>query len=116
MKGCLSILGGISRGTEKHCMSLEEAGLLPTIFDIFDATKTERDFAEIMIYIIGNLIPASSTWRIYFMGKNFHNIILSYLKFALKNEENLILHRRICWCLSNLARDYYDAIQHKGSS
>lgn len=107
------MLCAISRGTEKHCMSLEEANLLPVIFDIFAATKTERDIAEIMIYTIGNLTPASPSWRIYFMSKDFHNIILSYLKFAPKTPENLILHRRICWCVSNLSRDYFDSMQNK---
>lgn len=50
------------------------------------------------------------------MQRDFHNTIFGYLKFAPKNQENLILHRRICWCLSNFTRDYVSVQQNKGST
>ncbi|KAL4481256.1 hypothetical protein ABPG73_016269 [Tetrahymena malaccensis] len=113
---CLNILCGISRGSDAHCSIFERSDLLQLLFDIFDASKTQRDITEIMLYTIGNIAATRNQWRIFFMQRNFHNTILDYLKFAPKNEENLLLHRRICWCLSNFTRDYVSVQQNNGQS
>ncbi|EAR97340.3 hypothetical protein TTHERM_00338210 (macronuclear) [Tetrahymena thermophila SB210] len=114
--GCLNILCGISRGGDNHCSIFETNDLLQTLFDIFDATKTERDITEIMLYTIGNIAATRNQWRIFFMQRDFHNTILNYLKYAPKNQENILLHRRICWCLSNFTRDYVSVQQNNGQS
>ncbi|KAL4498558.1 hypothetical protein ABPG72_019676 [Tetrahymena utriculariae] len=114
--GCLNILCGISRGGDNHCSIFEANDLLQTLFDIFNASKTQRDIIEIMLFTIGNIAATRNQWRIFFMQHDFHNIIFNYLKYAPKNQENLLLHRRICWCLSNFTRDYVSLQQNNGSS
>lgn len=89
---------------------------LQLFFDVFTATQNDKDITEIIVYIIGNIAATKNKWRVFYMQRDFHNIIFSFMKYAMKNEDNLILHRRICWCLSNFTRDYISSKQNKGSS